>query len=217
MSDSTFAAAKRLVPGVGSDPASANAFLALVGVGSALGWVVSYATVVLTLPPGSGPVDPKTGAWLLTGGWLVLSVLGVAVGYLRVRREVLFSAPMLAWIGLVAVGFVASAYGTASGNAALMWGAWYGVLAVGYLVTGALVTRGGVYLLAGAAAVAATAVVFFVLPQEARPHSLVLGVLGVVPVLVDAARGGRQVTDEGIPAVQAARNEGTPGGVVEAD
>lgn len=217
MSDSTFEAAKRLVPGVGGEKASANAFLAAVGVGSVLGWAITYAVVLTTLPPGSGPVSPKTGAWLVTAAWLVLTVLGVGIASVRVEPGVLFSTPVLAWVGLVAVGFVASGYGTAVGNVALMWGAWYGVLAVGYLLTGALVTRGGLYVVSGVLVVVATGVVFFALAQADRPHSLVLGVLGVVPVVVDAARGGRQLNDDGVPVVKAERTEDRAGGVIEAD
>jgi len=214
---SALAGARRLLPGA-DRPASANAFLGLVGVGGVLGWILTYGVVVVSLPPGSGPISPKTGAWLVTALWLVLVAVGILVGYARVESGVLVSAPVLAWTALVVVGFVASSYGTASGNAALMWGAWYVVLVVGYLLTGVLVTRGGIYLAAGLASAAATGVVFFVLAPEARPHSLVLGVLSVVPVVVDAARGGRQPNDDGVPVVKAERLETSgAGGVVEAD
>ncbi len=213
---SAAASAKRLLPVIGGERASANAFLAVIGVGSVVGWAVTYLAVVWTLPPGSGPVGPKTGAWAVTGAWLVLSVLGLLVGYFRVERGVLVSAPVLGWTALIAAGFVASAWGTASGNVALMWGAWYGVYVVGYLLTGALVTRPGIYYLAGLASLVATGVVFFALDPAARPHSFVLGVLGVVPMLVDASLGGRQLNEDGVPVVKAERLE-TPGagGVVE--
>ena len=201
----TLLQAKRLIPGVGERRASANAYLGAIAVGGVAGWGVSYVVTEAVTRPSVAKETAKAGAWLVTGVWLVVFLAGIYICYRQTEEGVLASLPMLTWIGVNAVAFVPSSAGTAVGNADLMWAPWYVVFAVGYLVTGVLVTRGWVYLLGAVASVAATVLAFFVLGSV--PHSLLLGGLHVVPTAVDAAMGGRELTDEGIPAVERDRLE----------
>jgi hypothetical protein len=84
---------------------------------------------------------------------------------------------------------------------------WLVAMTLGYLATGLLVVRGGVYLVAagvGAVLLAARAAVG---PLPVLP--VVLGLLHAAPTLVDARRGGRELTQSGQPRVAAERGGST--------
>jgi hypothetical protein len=68
-----------------------------------------------------------------------------------------------------------------------------------------------VYLLAGG--VSAALLVAALLGAQVPYPLVVLGVLHAVPMLVDAYRGGRHLTEDGVPALKR-RSEDAAGGVV---
>jgi hypothetical protein len=148
-------------------------------------------------------------AGVVTVAWFVLFVAWVVLGAVGLDPAVSRSGPSLAWLLAMAGAFVANAGAFAVAGvlrAGLMWLPWYAGMAVAYLVTGALVRRGGVYLVAGLACALGAAVGSGVVPGAgigpARPFYLPFAVLGVLhgaPMLIDAVRGGRAVTENGVP------------------
>lgn len=185
--------------------------------------------------------------WPVTAVWLVAWFGRFAWGYLRVERGAVVNAPNTVWFGasLVAVGL--NLYGVWVSNPELVWLPWMAVFAVGYLSTALLVDRAGVYWVAGVLSTALLAHgVYAVLtdtgyavlgsaatlpPQLAAtvgPNTVllplpytyaILGALQVVPMAIDAALGGRQLTDDGVPAVSANESSDAEslGGVVPSD
>ena len=197
--------AKRLL-GVGDgEPASANAYLALIGVVGLVGWGLTTAVIYLVT------VEIRlvgwTGAVLL--GWVVLTGGRLVLGSLNVLRAESLSAPFLVWLVLIAGAFAANVYGatvaTGERAAMLMGMPWLVAMTLGYLVTGLLVTRGRVYLVAGVAGAALVAATVATGPPPAFP--VILGVLHAVPMFVDAHRGGRELTSSGRPRVAAERGD----------
>lgn len=189
--------------------------------GSAVGGEALAAWTAGAMSPWSWPV---MGIWTVT--WLGAYVLA----YLRVDRETLLTLPNAVWFGLSAVAFSLNFYGVYAARPELVWLPWFGVYAVGYFATGVLVERSGVYWGAGVISAllfahglysVATDTGYAVLgPAETLPPNVagfvppgtvlmsipftyaVLGLLQLVPMGIDAARGGRQLTDAGIPALR---------------
>jgi len=91
-----------------------------------------------------------------------------------------------------------------------MWLPWYAGFAVAYLATGLLVRRGGVFYAAGAISAVVTLAGVGVIPVDGVglrrpvPYAFVLlGVLHTVPMAIDAVLGGRELTEDGVPALAA--------------
>jgi hypothetical protein len=221
----TVTEAKRLLPGLGDGtPASANAYLALVGVVGVVGWGLAVAVNrgvaqqnVSSMGMFGSDFVMLAWAGAVTMAWMALFVFRMLVGIVSVDRGVTFSLPELIWAPLVLGAFGATAYGLTLPVAqfglkiTLVWMPWMAAFAVGYLATGAIVDRGGVYLLAGG--VSAALLVAALLGAQVPYPLVVLGVLHAVPMLVDAYRGGRHLTEDGVPALKR-RSEDAAGGVV---
>lgn len=189
----------RLVPFVG-DEANANAYLALTALGGVLGWGVTALVVYgITDQPrllGLGLV--------VTVLWAGLFLGRLVLGFLSVESGAQLSTPNLVWVAVIVLAFVGSIVGLWLQSAAFVLAPWYGAFAVGYLATAALVSRAGVYWVAGIASLAGLVAAVL---APGKVHVVALGVLHVVPLAVDAAMGGRQMTDRGVPAVDAERME----------
>ena len=213
-----FEQAKR-VCGVG-ERANGNAMLVLLALAGIVGWGMtamqarSGGDIVALL-------QPVTVAW--TAIW------GVALGwaFVRIDRETFLSVPMAVWVVVTAAATVANGYVVVTESPELLWLVWlpwFAAFAVGYVVTALWVERADVYW---AAALASTALlaygVYAILTGTGHqvldlgsstvvltpvPYTwLVLGALHVVPMAIDAARGGRQMTDAGVPAVRGETDE----------
>lgn len=204
--------ARRLF-GVGDGhPASANAYLALIGVVGLVGWGLTAAVVSLVT------IEIRLVGWtgVVIVGWVALTGSRLSLGRLYVPRAESLSTPFLVWILLVAGAFAANLYGAAvatGDRAALLMGLpWLVAMTLGYLVTGLLVVRGGVYLAAAGVGAVLIAARVAVGPLPAFP--VILGLLHAGPTLVDAARGGRELTTSGRPRVATERG-GSPSVTVE--
>jgi hypothetical protein len=219
----TLTEAKRLVPGLGDGQrASANAYLALIGTIGLVGWGVTallrhFVSLQRVFFWGS---DVFAFGWAgaVAIGWVALYGLRIVLGVARVDREVTLSLPEIAWTILVVLAFGATFWAFTlpitefATRIQMMWLPWMAAFAVGYLFTGAVVDRGAIYLAAGVVAAAATGAELL---GTTPPYPLVvLGVLHAGPLLVDAARGGRQLTEEGVPALRADADADDAGGVV---
>lgn len=186
--------------------------------------------------------------WPVTAVWIVAWFGRLGWGYLRVERGAVLNTPNMIWSGASLAALTVNVYAVWTATPELVWLPWMVVFAVGYLSTAALVRRAGIYWLAGAVSLLlsvhgvysiATATGYAVLgPASALPPALaesvgpntvlmplpytyaVLGLLQVVPMAVDAARGGRELTASGVPRVRADDNDtgdAAPGGVVPSD
>jgi hypothetical protein len=200
MSTSTITAeARRLVPLASDEPASANAYLALSGLLGLLLWGITAAVSSAA----GGDVSVTGAAGLLVAVWIVGWGARFVVAATTVDRAVWLSTPALVWTAVTVLAFVATGYGLVVGSTSLgeslMWAPWASAFGVAYLATGLVVERGGVYLAAGVASLAVLAAGLTVgLPGTFA----ILGLLHAVPMLVDARRGGRQLTADGTPALR---------------
>jgi hypothetical protein len=196
--------ATRLVPFASDEPASANAYLAFSG---ALGLVLWGATAVVSWAAGSD-VAATGPAGLLVLLWVVGWGARFVVAATTVDRDVWLSTPGVVWTVATVLAFVANGYGLTLGSTALgetlMWAPWAAAFGVGYLLTGLLVDRGAVYLAAG---VASVGVLVGGLVVGLPGTFVLLGLLHGVPMLVDASRGGRQLTADGTPALRGTSDE----------
>ena len=185
---------------------------------------------------------PVTAVWV--GAWFGRFLWG----YLRVERGSVMNVPNAVWFGTSMVAFGLNVYGVWISNPELVWLPWMVVFAVGYLSTALLVERSGIYWVAGVLSTALLAHgVYAVVTDtgyavlgsaEMLPPALaasvgpntvlmplpytyaILGLLQVVPMAIDAARGGRQLTDSGLPAVRTddeTDDNNAAGGVVPSD
>jgi len=200
--------ARRLL-GIGDGRrASANAYLALIGVVGAVGWGGTALVRHLV----EDDIVMFGWAGLVVAGWLALTGGRLAAGAVNVSRRESFSAPFVVWLVLIAGAFAANGYGLTLGESAaaeqLMCMPWLAAMSVGYLMTGLMVERGGVYLAAGALGVAVAGAALTV---GSPPFSLVvLGLFNAVPLLVDAHHGGRELAENGRPRVAVRRSDETP-------
>jgi hypothetical protein len=202
--------AKRMV-GVGDgEPASVNAYLALVGVVGVVGWAGTAVFVELVSD------DVALFGWtgVVIAGWLALTGARLLAGGLNVPKAESYSAPFMLWLVLIGAAFAANAYGATVSDPVmaekLMCMPWLVAMGAGYLITGLMVTRGWVYLAAGVAGLGLFG--FFVTTGISPPSPqsfIILGLFNSVPMFVDAYLGGRQLTESGQPAVAAERGETT--------
>lgn len=235
----------RLSPG-SEEKLDGNAYLWLTALMGVVGWgPTAYLLHFGTDPPSGTVTLQEVGPWVeaasqyswpLVWLWSGVFVLYLVVTVFRVERNAIYSVPNAVWTVGTAIALAANVAGVEYTIGWLVWLPWLVLFGVGYLTTGVLVTRGWVYLLAGA--VSGLLAVYgvyatlegtgaLVITTEAPTLAgavlfpvpltyVVIGALHVVPVAVDALLGGRETTDRGIPAVKADRmsdwDEG--GGVV---
>lgn len=207
---------KRVV-GVG-ERANGNAMLGLLALTGVVGWGMT------AMQAGSGG-DMVALIQPVTVAWTVIWFAAVGWAALRVKREAVLSVPMAVWVVLSLSATAANAYVIANfspsslGLLAFVWLPWLVMFAVGYVVTALWVERPGVYWIAGLVSTALLAYgVYCILTGTGHnvvgsgesaavlapvPYIwTVLGVLHVVPMAIDALRGGRQMTAAGVPALR---------------
>jgi len=186
---------------------SANQYIALIAVVGMILWAGTQA-VVLSLTFEVTKVLGVTGAVISL--WVVYTVGSRLFGAAAVDTRVWLSSPFLLWLVVSVLALGANAAGVVVGDTGtgrtLMWLPWGLAFTVGYLGTWGLVDRGGVYLMAGLAS--AGYVVAATVATVAGLHFAILGVLHGVPMLVDAARGGRGLTPDGTPTLRLPENDG---------
>lgn len=240
-------------------PVSGNGVILLTALYGLVGWAQTTYTVHLlyrlelgrTPPAGTSVGFREVGpyiqvitqyTWELMWLWVGLTVALLAVLALFGERGAVINAANLLWGVGTAVALGLTAYGLDAQMQWLVWLPWFALFAVGYLVTGLLVERGGVYLLAGVVSTLLTLYCVYALltgtgslvlttettvPAQAPlagavlipfPYVYaVLGALHVVPMAIDGLRGGREMTEAGVPAVKAEKQEDDDeGGVIEA-
>lgn len=177
-------------------------------------------------------------SWELMGLWVALMVGLFVVSFLFVERGALLTIPNMVWTIGIAVGLVLNAASIQFTIPALTWGPWLVVFTVGYLVTGVIAERGWIYF--GAGVVSGLLTVWGLYAYVTKTGALVmspdlpvpiagavyfpfpytyavLGALHVLPVAIDAALGGRGLTEDGISKLKAERlsdEEDSGGGVV---
>lgn len=228
----------RFLPFVGNETVDANAYIVLAGVMGIVGWGINALLYQITTPnelgirPAAGAIGSPGWGWDITIIWAVVYFGFLGMAAMSVRRDVVFSPVGLVWILVMGIGFFANVAGffmTPPVRPFVMWLAWYGYFGVAYLATGFLVERGGIYT--------ATGLVSSVLFVAGLASCLgwvdlgvgwghpwpapfvVLGLLHAVPMIVDGLRGGREMTEAGIPALRSDGDGSTSesGGVVQAD
>jgi hypothetical protein len=152
-------------------------------------------------------------AGVVTVAWVALFVAWIVLGAVGLEPEASLSGPSLAWVVAMTGAFIANIGAFVVDGplrAGLMWLPWYIGMAVAYVTTGALVRRGRIYLVAGLGCAIGAILGLGLIPGAgvgpARPFYLPFAVLGVLhgaPMLVDAVRGGRNLTEEGVPELAA--------------
>lgn len=182
-------------------PVSANQYIALVGlVGMALWFATQAVIYAWTFEVTS--VLGATGA--VIGVWVIYTVGSRLLGAAVTDNRVWLSSPFLLWLVVSLLAIIANGVGVLVGDTGtgrlLMWVPWGVAFAIGYLGTGALVKRGAVYTVAGLASIGF--VVAGTVATVAGQHFLILGLLHGIPIVVDAARGGRELLPDGTPAVR---------------
>lgn len=241
--------ASRLLPGSDQRASAnaylgLTALVGLIGWGA-----TAYVLHVASDPPSGTVGIREAGPWIetvtqfswqLMGLWAVLTVGLLVVSYFRVQRGVLVTIPNLVWTAGIVLGLVLNAVSVQFTIPVLTWGPWLVVFTVGYLLTGLLAERGWIY--AGAGVISGLLTVWglfayltgagalVISPDSPAPIAgavlfpfpyayAVLGALHVVPVAIDAALGGRGLTEEGITELKARRleDEGDSGGGVVPD
>jgi hypothetical protein len=202
--------ARRLMPMLGDGaPASANAYFAMTGLVGMVAWGFTAAVYRLGSYEVAVPFSAEAAfgvgwAGLVTLVWLGVFSMRIGMAKMAVRPKVQFSGPGIVWVTTMAAAFVLNVVGLFVGSAALMWLPWAAGFAFAYTATGLMVERGGVFLLAGVASAGLTAYGLFVgTAADLVFPFLALGLLHSVPMLVDAARGGRELTDAGVPRLRA--------------
>lgn len=210
-----------MVPVVGGEgTADANTYLLVTALMGAVTWgtvAVAYRVTPIT-DAGVGEVRLVGVAGAVTVLWFAVFVTRALMARTGVEADVRFSAPGVVWTGTMGLAFVANFAGFFLGpplREALMWLPWYAGFAVAYLATGLLVRRGGVFYAAGAVSAVVTLVGVGAIPVEGVglrrpvPYAFVLlGVLHTVPLALDAALGGRELTEDGVPALAADETAG---------
>lgn len=164
--------------------------------------------------------------WPFLIAWAVVWLARVGWGYARVERGSVSNLPNFIWLALVVPAFVLNAMGEYFLKAYLIWMPWLVVFAVGYLTNAYLVERGGVYWAAGLISLGLLAIGVYAkltlslpvggtltatnVPQIGGeilypfPYTYtIMGLLHVVPMAVDAAMGGRQLTEQGVSQLKA--------------
>lgn len=208
---------KRMI-GVG-ERANGNALLGLLALAGVVGWGMT------ALQARSGGdivalIQPVVIAWSVI--WF--GMLGWA--FLRVDRETFLSVPTAIWIAVTVGATAVNGYAIATTSLELVWLPWLAAFAIGYVVTALWVERSGIYWAAGLASTALLAYGVYAIVTGTGHEVIgsgssaivltpvpftwiVLGVLHVVPMSIDAARGGRELTAAGVPALRGETQEPT--------
>lgn len=164
----------------------------LLGTGAALlvaGW---GGTAILIRNPTLAPADPALSA---LGLWLGLFALVAAVAVTQCPAGVTFSRPVLVWVGLNTIGFLAAGAAVAGLlppglRRYAFWHVWVAGAVVGFLVTGELLRRAGaawqVYHTAAVIEVTLLAVGLVSFGSLLPGLYLVLGAVHPVPLALDA-------------------------------
>jgi hypothetical protein len=182
-------------------PVSANRYIALTGIIGMVLWFLTQAVIFRW----TFEVTPLFGATgLVIAVWVVYTVGSRLVGVVVADNRVWLSSPFVVWFLVSAFALIANGVGVIAGDTTtgrlLMWLPWGLAFVVGYLGTWALVNRGGIYFLAAVGSVVFVAAGVTV--GVAGLHFAILGLLHGVPTIVDAARGGRELTADGTPALR---------------
>lgn len=207
---------KRMMPMMGDgEPASANTYFAITGVIGMMAWgftavVYQFVTKEVSVPFSADAPLVLGWAGIVTLVWLGVFMKRIAMAKMSVRPRVQFSGPGIVWITAMGTAFVLNVLGLFIASDALMWLPWAGGFALAYTLTGLMVERGGIFIMAGMASAGVTVYGLFLGTAASLGAPFVLlGMLHSMPMIVDAARGGRQLTDEGIPQIKAeARDTG---------
>lgn len=162
-------------------------FLLAGAAAGALGW---GGTQVLAW------VDPPASAVLATVLWAVLVAAFAGLTVLHGPDAVRFSDPMFVWGSVNGTAMALTVGGIIGLVPAFVafWGAWAAASAVGYCWTGGLLEgtgdpeRGRGYLLSGVVALAVLVVGTFAFSTVESVAFLLLGVLHVVPLVLDSRR-----------------------------
>ncbi len=181
--------------------------------------------------------------WPFLAAWGLIWLGRVVWGYARVERGSVSNLPNVIWLVLVVPAFALNAMGEYFLKAYLIWMPWLVVFTVGYLANAYLVERGDVYWAAGLVSLGLLIVGVYAkltlslplggaltgpnVPQIGGeilypfPYTYtILGLLHVVPMTIDAVRGGRELTDAGVSRLKAESMETDGeevGGVVTGD
>jgi hypothetical protein len=168
---------------------SESEFLLVGAAAGALGW---GGTQVLAW------LGPRSSAALATGLWAVLVAGFATVTVLHGPDEARFSDPMFVWGSANGTAMALTLGGLAGLVPAVVafWAVWAAASAVGYCWTGGLLegsgdsARGRAYFLSGLVALAVLAVGAVAFSAVESVAFLVLGVLHVVPLVLDSRRAG---------------------------
>lgn len=185
---------------------SADSYLAAVAVTGTAMWMVTEAIYRVAAIDADLPfVGP---ARVVIVAWFALFVAWMWLGAIGLEPAASLSGPSVVWLTAMTGAFVANAAAFVVDGplrAGLMWLPWYVGMAVAYVTTGALVPRGRLYVAAGLGCAVCAVLGFGVVPGAgvgpARPFYLPFAVLGILhgaPMLVDAVRGGRDLTEKGV-------------------
>ena len=166
---------------------SESGFLLAGATAGALGW---GGTQLLAW------ADPAAAATLATGLWAVLVAGFAGVTLLHGPEATRFSDPMFVWgaVNGTAMALTLGGLLAAVPPFVAFWGAWAAASAVGYCWTGGLLEgaghpeRGRGYLLSGIVALVVLAVGALAFDVLEPVAFLVLGVLHVIPLVLDARR-----------------------------
>lgn len=207
---------KRMMPMMGDgERASANTYFAMTGMMGMMVWgftavVYHFVTAQVSVPFSADAPLVLGWAGIVTLVWLGIFTKRIVMARMSVRPRVQFSGPGIVWITTMATAFVLNVVGLFIASEALMWLPWAGGFAIAYTLTGLMVQRGGIFLMAGVASAGMTVYGLFLGTAASLGAPFVLlGMLHSMPMIVDAARGGRQLTDEGIPQLKADQRDGS--------
>jgi len=207
----------KMVPMMGKEgTVSANYYFGMTAMMGVVVWgftAIMYQFFTPIRSNGVREVALVGAAGLVTGVWLMVYMKRMIFGKTGVKRDVQMSAPGVVWLSTMGAAFVANFAGffmASPMKEGLMWLPWYAGFTAAYLLTGLMVRRGGIFIVAGLLSGVGLVAGLGLLPiagvGPTRPFPLpfvIIGLLHAVPMAIDAKRGGRELTDQGVPAIKA--------------